>query len=252
MRLDDKIEENYVSEGNIYEDDALGRSARSNFIRKVYSILGMQLTVTVGFVLLSMFNQAFAEYQMLNIQMFWLAFVISIISLIVLACIPGMATKSPINTILLCIFTLSESYLVSFICTLYTPESVLNAAVATLGATLGLTLYAIKTKTDFSDMYSKCYGNFINNIGFFWAFFCVSTFIIILNVFFIRSNALSILIAIVFAGIYSLYLIIDTQLIMGGKKMQLTLDNYILGAVLLYIDIIQLFLNLLRILGNRN
>lgn len=252
MELGDKIEENYVSEGCDFEDNALGVSARSNFIRKVYSILGMQLTVTVGFVFLSIFNQAFAQFQEININVFWLAFFISIISLIVLACVPGMATKSPYNTILLCIFTLAESYLVSYICTIYTPESVLNAAVATLGATLGLTIYAMKTKTDFSDMYSKCYGNCINNLGFFWAFFCVSTFIIILNVFFIRSDSLSILIAIVFSGIYSLYLIIDTQLIMGGRKNQLTLDNYIFGAVLLYIDIIQLFLNLLRILGNRN
>ena len=47
----------------------------------------------------------------------------------------------------------------SFICSMYTPESVLNAAIATLGATLGLTFYAVKTKSDFSDSYSKCYGN---------------------------------------------------------------------------------------------
>ena len=74
-------------------------------------------------------------------------------------------------------------------------------------------------------------------------------FLIILNVFFIQSNALSILIAVVFAAIYAFYLIIDTQLIMGDRRHALSLDNYILGAVLLYIDIIQLFLNLLRILG---
>ena len=77
-------------------------------------------------------------------------------------------------------------------------------------------------------------------------------FLVMINVFFIRSNALSILIAIVFSAIYSIYLIIDTQLIMGNRNRALSLDNYILGAVLLYIDIIQLFLNFLRILGDRN
>lgn len=46
------------------------------------------------------------------------------------------------------------------ICSMYTPASVLNAAVATLGATVGLTLFAIYTKSDFSDSYSKCYGNY--------------------------------------------------------------------------------------------
>lgn len=90
------------------------------------------------------------------------------------------------------------------------------------------------------------------DIGFFWSFFFVSMFLVMLNVFFIGSNALSILIAVVFSAIYAFYLIIDTQLIMGNRNRALSLDNYILGAVLLYIDIIQLFLNLLRILGDRN
>ncbi len=44
------------------------------------------------------------------------------------------------------------------ICSMYTPASVLNAAVATLGATVGLTLFAIYTKSDFSDTYSKFFG----------------------------------------------------------------------------------------------
>jgi protein lifeguard len=59
-------------------------------------------------------------------------------------------------------------------------------------------------------------------------------------------------IAVAFSALYAFYLIVDTQLIMGGRRNELTLDNYILGAMLLYIDIIQLFLNLLRILGERN
>jgi FtsH-binding integral membrane protein len=62
---------------------------------------------------------------------------------------------------------------------------------------------------------------------------------------------LTILIAIGIAAVYSVYLIIDTQLIFGGKNVELTLDNYILGAALLYIDIIQLFLQILKILGKK-
>lgn len=58
-------------------------------------------------------------------------------------------------------------------------------------------------------------------------------------------------IAIVFAAIYSLYILIDTQLILGGKNKELTYDNYILGSVILYADIISLFLKLLQILGKK-
>ena len=158
MDLEEKIEQNPIKSNEDYDSESLEGSARNNFIKKVYSILGMQLLVTVSFVLFNMFNAAFAKFQAENMAIFWIVFVISLVSLIALACVPGLAAKSPINVILLSVFTLAESYLVSMICSLYTPESVLNAAIATLGATIGLTLYAIKTKSDFSDMYSKCSG----------------------------------------------------------------------------------------------
>lgn len=51
--------------------------------------------------------------------------------------------------------------------------------------------------------------------------------------------------ALVIAGIYSVYILIDTQLVLGGKNKELTLDNYVLGAMILYVDIIQLFLKIL-------
>lgn len=58
-------------------------------------------------------------------------------------------------------------------------------------------------------------------------------------------------IAIAIAAVYSIYLIIDTQLIFGGKNYELSLDNYIMGAAILYIDIVQIFLQFLKILGDK-
>lgn len=54
------------------------------------------------------------------------------------------------NYILLAIFTICESYLVAFICSLYTAVSVIIAAVLTAGMTITLTLYALFTKRDFT------------------------------------------------------------------------------------------------------
>jgi protein lifeguard len=158
MNIEDRIDDHPITSGEDLKDDTLLSQARNNFIKKVYCILGIQLMVTTSFVIFNMANEAFAQFQLENQAVFWVALVVSIISLIVLICVPGMATKSPWNVLLLSVFTLAESYMVSMICSLYTPESVLNAAVATLGATVGLTLYAVKTKSDFSDSYSKCYG----------------------------------------------------------------------------------------------
>ena len=49
--------------------------------------------------------------------------------------------------------------------------------------------------------------------------------------------------------IYGIYLVIDTQLIAGGKKVELSYDDYILGALMLYIDIIGLFIYILSLFG---
>lgn len=89
------------------------------------------------------------------------------------------------------------------------------------------------------------------NVGFGCSIFCVMICLTIIDVFFVRNTFESNLIAFAFACIYSIYLLIDTQLILGGKHKKLSLDNYVLGAVILYIDIIGLFLELLRILGSR-
>ena len=52
--------------------------------------------------------------------------------------------------------------------------------------------------------------------------------------------------------LFGFYLILDTQMIIGGKSVELSVDDYMLAAMLLYIDIIQMFLYILRLLGNKN
>jgi FtsH-binding integral membrane protein len=128
------------------------------------------------------------------------------------------------------------------ICSLYTPESVFQAAAATCGATIGLTGYAIKTNSDFTKCSQWMMGISFISLGFFWSFFVITLTMTLLNMFFLKSDAITVLLAIGIACIYSIYLIIDTQLIVGGKNSELTMDNYVLGAVLLYTDIIQLFI----------
>ena len=51
--------------------------------------------------------------------------------------------------------------------------------------------------------------------------------------------------------IFSLYLIYDTQIMLGGKhKYSLSPEEYIFAALNLYLDIINLFLYLLSIFGS--
>jgi FtsH-binding integral membrane protein len=52
--------------------------------------------------------------------------------------------------------------------------------------------------------------------------------------------------------LFGFYLIIDTQMILGGKTVEIAVDEYFLAAMLLYIDIIQIFLYILQLLGNKD
>ena len=70
---------------------------------------------------------------------------------------------------------------------------------------------------------------------------------------FIQSKILDMIIAFVSACLFGMYLIYDTQLIIGGegKAAAYSIDDYVLAAMNVYIDIIQLFIEILRLIGDR-
>jgi FtsH-binding integral membrane protein len=163
----------------------------------------------------------------------------------------NLTKKFSTNVALMSVFTLAESYMVSYICAFYTKESVLLSAIATLSSTLGLTFYALTTKKDFTKKFHFFNGKNSSNLAFITSLMWIILSISLVNIFFLKSSLIVCAIAAIMAIIYSAYILIDTQLIMGGKNKELSLDDYILGAVILYVDIIQLFLKILQLLGKK-
>jgi hypothetical protein len=237
------------NEMGLYEDDFANQNAsiqkqiRLNFIRKVLGILGAQLFFTVLFCIFSMTNKAFLEFQRRNIALFFICLVGSIVIMVLLFCFDYLVRKVPNNYIMLGLFTFFESYMVSFICGVSNPSTVLMAAVMTFSMVIALGLYAFNTKTDFTlqggalfvfgcgFMMLTMFGLFTNN-KFFHIFLCVIGIIL-----------------------FGFYLIYDIQLIVGNKTVSLDTDEYIIGALILYTDIISLFLKILELLnltGNNN
>jgi hypothetical protein len=70
--------------------------------------------------------------------------------------------------------------------------------------------------------------------------------------FWLRIPFLTGLISVVLAFLYPLYLIYDTKMILDGDKHRISLDQYVLASLFLYLDIIGIFLDILRLLGKRN
>merc|ERR1719277_2100161 len=149
--------------------------------------------------------------------------VVNVAFLCTLTCRRGeLARKVPTNYLLLFGFTATEGVLVGVICSVYTLNSILFAVAATSFLVGGLSCYAMYTKSDFTTMGPYLFAAMLVLMifGLFLAFFPIP---------FLQTVYCCIGIL-----LFSFYLIYDAQLIMG--KYKLGIDDYILGALMLYVD----------------
>lgn len=118
----------------------------------------------------------------------------------------------------------------------YNTNAVLIAFGICMGVTIGLTIFACQTKIDFT----VCAGVLVSLL---WSLIIFGFLMI-----WFRSQALMTFYAWIGAFIFSCFIVVDTQMIVGGKHaLQFTPDDYIAAALNLYLDIVNLFLYILRI-----
>lgn len=55
-----------------------------------------------------------------------------------------------------------------------------------------------------------------------------------------------------FLAYFSQYLVYDTQMVVGGRKHQISPEEHIFGALTLYLDIVYIFISLLDVFGSKN
>jgi len=223
-----------------FSDQKYRTDVRLGFVRKVYGILSAQLALTSIFVFIGTVSTSFQHFVAENPSILLLALIVNIGTLLSLACFSGLVNKVPTNYILLGIFTFCEAFIVACICGFYDPTSVLIVAVMTLAVTLALTAYAMTTKRDFS-----------TKTGVMLVFLVAATMFAIFMPFLFHSRMVEVVISVVFIIIYGIYIVIDTQLILGSGKYSFDEEDYIIAALNIYIDIVGLFIYLLQLLGNK-
>ncbi len=235
-----------LESGNHQIQKEINVSIRMGFIRKVYGILSAQLLLTTLFVSLT-FSDSWALFFNTNIAVFWICLALSLITAIVLICFKNVARSVPLNYILLTIWTFCESWMVATCASFYEPTTVFIAAALTAAVTCGLTVYACTTKTDFTFCGGMLFAGSVLMffMGLLFLIFGMgkygSTSFKIINILYCGMGVL----------LYSIYLIYDTQLVMGKFGNEYSIDDYIIAAMNIYIDIIQLFLYILRMVGSR-
>jgi FtsH-binding integral membrane protein len=221
-------------------EESIQIAIRNGFIRKVYSILSVQLIITFGAVFLFQIpsiklfifkNQSLAG----NILVFCsLAF---LTLFLVLVCNRNLSRTVPYNYYILFAITLCESLVCGIVSSLYSFQIVATALALTIISTLAITFYACTTKTNFS----------YYRMGMFIVFSQLFMIGLIASLF--RLQALYALYTFLMTIMIGIYLVYDTQLIMGKFGVGYSVDDYIFATLEIYMDIIRLFLLILRIVA---
>merc|ERR1719342_1661473 len=144
-------------------------------------------------------------------EMWIIAMVLMFVSLITLACCEGVRRKTPHNFIFLGLFTCAEGFMLGTVTSTYDANEVLMAVGVCAAIVLALTIFA----------------------------------------FFPRSRTVNLVYAAIGCIIFSIYIIYDTQLMVGGShKYSLSPEEYVFASLNLYLDIVNLFMYILSIIGN--
>ncbi|KAI9473872.1 MAG: inhibitor of apoptosis-promoting Bax1-domain-containing protein [Benjaminiella poitrasii] len=218
--LDDDMLKETVANSNV--------EIRMQFVRKVYSILTVQILGTIIMSSVYMFNEGVKTWVQTHPWMLFVSMFGSFGSLIALM-FKGRST--PLNYYLLALFTLLESHMVGTIVTFYDQTIVFQALIITFSVFLVLTLFTLQSKWDFSGM-----GPIL----------CVGIWVLLIAGFLLPfSSGMDLPLAIAGVIIFSGYIIFDTYLIFNRHSP----EDYILASTSLYLDMINLFLRVLQILN---
>lgn len=228
------------SEDNIPDDFKFGGSVaeatldiRNQFVRKVYTILTAQLLATGAVSTISFVSPAYKEW----IQSHPALVFVSLFGAIGFMLLTYWKRHSyPTNLLFLSGFTLLEAYSISVVVSLYDTSIVLNAVLLTAGIFIFLTAFACQTKYDFTSWMPYLFGGL-------WGLMLFG----FMAMFFPYSSTGELIYGGLAALIFSGYILVDTQLVMRKHHV----EEEIAAAISLYLDIINLFLAILRILNSQ-
>jgi len=202
-------------------------------VRKVYSILTVQILLTAAVSSVSFFSESYKNWIQSNQWMLW----VSIFGALGFMGLTYWKRISyPTNLLFLGAFTALEAYSISVIVSFFQTKIVLEALIFTLAIFAALTLFACQTKYDFTSWLPYLFGALwlVVIFGFMAAFFP-------------HGSTVELGYGIVCALLFSGYILVDTQMVMRHYHV----EEEIAAAISLYLDIINLFLAILRILNSQ-
>jgi len=228
----------------------IDRSIKMAFVRKVYAILATQLALTVAIVAGFIYESFVVvngvpdpkqptEFGVWVSGSYWVFGMLFVPAIGILCFLFTLKNRYPHNYLLLFAFTVLESATLGWVCQLYYSigygSEILLAFGITLAIFCALTLFTMQSRIDWSFLGPAIFCMLF--ILIFWSMF--TFWFTPLNAFVPRQ-----LISLFGAIVFSLFIIYDTNQIMKHSGV----DEYIIAAIELYLDVINLFQYLLLLL----
>lgn len=210
---------------------------RSKFLLKVFGILLTQFIFTFATILICQIEtikKFLFSHTLLYIILLSFSGFIFITAFIIFICNPNLVRKVPHNYIILFSITICETILLTYISILYQFEYILGAISFIIAICLALFSIAL---------FNKIHFKFLTMSLIILLYVAIAYGIIAIIV---RNYYIRFLYCLIGAVIFSLFIVYDTQLI----RDEYSTDDYIFAALTLYFDVIRLFIQILRILGN--
>lgn len=108
--------------------------------------------MTALITMLPFLSSGYRNFMNNNAVLLPLVAVLAIIIELIILCNKDLGRRVPHNYILLGLFTLCESYMVSFTASVYEPSIVVTAAFMTAGVVIGLSIHAWRSDSDYTVM----------------------------------------------------------------------------------------------------
>ena len=216
-------------------------TSRRKFIQRVFICVFLQLFLNFVCVIIAYFTPEVSNFVSSDygISLLYIFCGILIFMTFLIFCFESLIKKHPTNLYYYSAYSVCTSYLITTVCVVTDPQIVLLAMIGTLIITLSLTLFAMQTKVD----YTPCGAVMFMFLIILMFGGLISSFLPHLKLFKLGMCLLGLF-------VFSFYIIIDVQMIVGGAhiRFQFEESDYILAALCLYLDIINLFLRMIELL----
>nr|XP_057937836.1 protein lifeguard 1 [Doryrhamphus excisus] len=218
----------------LYESPAFqDKAVRRAFVRKVFSILTLQLVFTFTVVCVFTFSDVVKKVVQANLWAYISSFCIFAVVAITLSCCKSFSRRHPWNIVGLAIITVSLSYVVGTMASYHNTRSVVITMASTL--VISFTIIAFSTQTRYE--MGICHGLLL----------ILGVDLLMFGVFstFYYSYIAEVCYGSLGALLYALFLMMDCQMMMGLMGHRLDPEEYVTAALMIYLDIMLIFIYLL-------